>query len=46
MAGLRLAPGIRYTRWAKDRYAYGPTHGYDYSRTAANQVEVLLGFSF
>jgi len=44
----RLAPQVRYTRWAKDGlspFTYGPA-GYDYSRTASNQVEVLLGLSF
>lgn len=44
----RLAPQVRYSRWAKDGlspFTYGPA-GYDYPRTASNQVEVLLGFSF
>lgn len=39
----RLAPQVRYTRWAKDRFPYT---GHDYSRTASNQVEILLGLSF
>ena len=42
---VRLTPAVRYTRWAKDRFAAG-TLRYDYARTAANQVEILLGFSF
>jgi len=42
---LRLTPEVRYTRWAKDQFAFG-TPRYDYARTAANQLEILFGFSF
>jgi hypothetical protein len=42
---VRLTPAVRYTRWTKDQFAAG-TPRYDYARTAANQVEILFGFSF
>ena len=42
---LRLSPAVRYTRWAKDQSTFG-TPQVDYPRTAANQVETLVGVSF
>jgi hypothetical protein len=42
---VRLGPAVRYTRWAKDQFALGAPR-YDYTRTAANQLEILFGFSF
>ncbi len=45
MGGVRLSPAVRYTRWAKDE-ARSRSPGYDYSRTAPNQLEILVGFSF
>jgi hypothetical protein len=38
---VKLAPAVRYTRWAKDPYGYGTPQS-DYSRTAANEVEILV----
>ena len=42
----RLAPQVRYTRWARDRQLSYATPEYDGSRTASNQLEILLGLSF
>jgi hypothetical protein len=39
---LKIAPGIRYTRWAAD----GRPRTYPPTLTRQNQVELLVGFSF
>jgi hypothetical protein len=39
---LKIAPGIRYTRWAAD----GPALVYPPTLTRQKQVELLVGFSF
>jgi hypothetical protein len=46
LGGVKLAPVVRYTRWAKDASNSIYWHTSDYARTAASQVEILLGFSF
>ncbi len=45
VGGARLSPLLRYTRWAKDRNPFSGSR-VDYSRTTANQLEILLSFSF
>lgn len=46
--GIRLSPTLRYTRWATDasRYRLPPGVHYDYSRTNANSMELVLGIAF
>ena len=46
--GIRLSPALRYTRWATDasRYRLPPGVHFDYSRTNANAVELVLALSF
>jgi hypothetical protein len=46
--GVRLSPALRYTRWAKDASPFRRRSGvqYDYPRTNANAVELVLGVSF
>ena len=41
--GLKLAPGLRYTRWAADGKLIRASFQ---TLTDANQVELLVGFSF
>jgi hypothetical protein len=45
--GVRIAPALRYTRWAEDEYLYGrPSNAVNYPRTKPNSVELVLGISF
>ena len=46
--GIRLSPTLRYTRWATDASGYRLPPGvhYDYPRTNANSVELVLGIAF
>src|SRR5262245_29406355 len=45
--GVRLAPAVRYTRWAKDMPRYGSASAnYDYPRTNPNALEFVAGISF
>jgi hypothetical protein len=42
---LRLAPTVRYIRWAKDAFALNSSH-FDYTGLAPNQVELMVIVSF
>ncbi|MEP6535761.1 MAG: hypothetical protein ABJF23_10620, partial [Bryobacteraceae bacterium] len=45
--GNRLAPAIRYTRWARDASPYSvPGYTFDYPRTKSNSIEIVCGISF
>jgi hypothetical protein len=46
--GVRLAPTLRYTRWAGDAPLYPgpPGFHYEYPRTNPNALELLFGVSF
>ena len=41
--GLRIAPAIRYTRWAADKRRFGQE---PFPGTRLNQLELVVGFSF
>lgn len=45
---IRLSPGIRYTRWAKDRFPFPQIPGFqpDYNRTSSTALELVFGVSF
>jgi len=46
--GIRLAPALRYTRWAQDASRYRTPSGVqlDYSRTNAKAVELVFSVLF
>ena len=44
--GVRVAPAMRYTRWAEDQNPYRRSNGYDYPRTKPNSLELMVGISF
>ena len=46
--GIRLAPALRYTRWAQDASRYRTPSGVqlDYSRTNARAVELVFSVLF
>lgn len=44
--GMRIAPALRFTRWAEDQNRYRQSNSYYYPWTKPNSVELIVGISF
>jgi hypothetical protein len=44
--GVRLSPGLRFTRWEMDAPPYPSSGNQYYDRTKANAIELIFGVSF